>query len=243
MGTERVGTEPGVGTDTRGLSVCSGRRFWGEGGSTLPVVALGPGEMGLMQAAGQGAGDAGTRPGTQGARRGEEGRGGLGKGPGEGRPQAHPSCLTGNIWRGCGGERWLLTHVHTRTRAQDPQGRGWSVGMGACSRASAHVCPYMCAHTCGLGGLHTCVGAHAWLGHGHGADVCTWAHTRVNGHVQMCTHVCIHSHVLQHTRAWEHAAATRMCTHAHACTMITLIAHILARSCGHPLVVLCPGGT
>lgn len=46
------------------LSACSGRRFWGEGGSTLPVVALGPSKMGLMQAAGQGAGGAGTRPGT-----------------------------------------------------------------------------------------------------------------------------------------------------------------------------------
>lgn len=178
MGTERVGTEPGVGTDTRGLSVCSGRRFWGEGGSTLPVVALGPGEMGLMQAAGQGAGDAGTRPGTQGARRGEEGRGGLGKGPGEGRPQAHPSCLTGNIWRGCGGERWLLTHVHTRTRAQDPRAE---VGLWAWVRA--HVPLHTCARTCVL------------IRVGSGGCIRVWEHTRGWGTdtALMCAHG--HTHV------------------------------------------------
>lgn len=112
--------------------------------------------------------------------------------------------------------RALAAHAcaHTHTGA-GPTGKGSSVGMGAHSRASAHACPYMCAHTCGLGGLHTCVGAHAWLGHGHGADVCTWVHTRVNRHVQTCTHVCIRSRVLQHTRAWAHTQQPHVCAHTH----------------------------
>lgn len=146
---------------------------------------------------------------------------------------------------------------------------GWAAGASAgCSRMCAHahgrrthgqrfVCGHGCALTCLCARLpiharsyigarrfaYVCGSTRVAVGTDMRADMHTGAHTCVSRHVHTCTHVCIHNHLLQHTCAWTHVQQPHVCAHTHACTAVTLVAHILARSFGHPLVVLCPGGT
>lgn len=112
---------------------------------------------------------AGTRPGMREAQREEEGRGGSG-GLGEGRPPAHPSCITGNIWPGLRGRAWAAhacAHMHT--------------GMGT--------------HTCTYGFMDVCISVHASTPVYTHARVYTHIHRHggLHTHAARCSHtrVCI----------------------------------------------------